>query len=168
MKKLIPSLPRCHGQTRLSVLLVFSFCAMLSALCALAPAAMAAESVVQTWASLSSNTSLLTFTWTSAANGSLTATASARSIDGWVILVVTNPGATAPTDDYDITLTDADGVDVMGGQLADRDQTNSEHAVPQLQSGVFGERYVSGTLTLNLSNNSVNSATGVVKVYIRR
>jgi hypothetical protein len=41
---------------------------------------------------------------------------------------VTNPGATAPTDNYDIVVNDADGVDVAAGVLANRDTANSEQA----------------------------------------
>jgi len=58
-------------------------------------------------------------------------------------------------------------VDVMGGALADRDTANTEQAVPKI-GAAYGGSFFTGALTLNISNNSVNSATGEVKVYISR
>jgi len=109
----------------------------------------------------------ITYTWTAdASDGSVPATASPK-VTGYVVLAITDPGATAPTDNYDITLTDEDDVDVFGGNLANRDTANSEHAVPKIGS-VYGGRFVNSALTMNLSNNSVNSATGELKVYIAK
>ena len=109
------------------------------------------------------------FSWTADASAhTVPATDSKWAINGYVILVVTNPdGDTAPTDEYDITLTDEDDCDIMGGNLADRSDTNTEQAVPKIGT-VYGGRWVSGILTLNISGNSVNSAAGTVKVYIQR
>lgn len=126
----------------------------------------AAGTVTQTHSKVSSNVTLWTFTCTAdAADGSFPATASSRDMEGYVILVVTDPGATAPTDNYDITLTDEDGVDVMGGELANRDTANTEQAIP-LVGNCYSPRWVQETLTLNISNNSVNSANIVVKIYV--
>lgn len=136
---------------------------LVAALCLFftAPVMAAGSSVTQVWASPT-----LTFTWTADdGDGSVPATASELSFKANVCVVVTNPGATAPTDDYDITLTDEHGIDVMGGQLANRDTTTSESALPKIGS-VYGCRPISGTITLNITNNSVNSATGVVEVFI--
>lgn len=52
-------------------------------------------------------------------------------ITGTLIKGVTNPGATAPTDNYDIAITDEEGADVLAGviaasTLANRDTTNTE------------------------------------------
>ena len=89
-------------------------------------------------------------------------------IDGYVIKVVTNPGATGPTDDYDITLTDSESCDCMGGALADRDITNSEQTWPIIGGTTYGESFVEGPLTCNISNNAVKNATTKVSVYFRR
>ena len=129
--------------------------------------AMAAGTVTQTYTKVTNDVSCLTYTWTAAAGGSLTSTASTVAINGYVILVVTNPGDTAPTASYSITLTDADSCDVMGGTLASRSATATEHAVPKI-GDVYGGRWVSGILTLNLTGNSISSATGTVAVYIQR
>lgn len=132
-------------------------------------ASLAAGTVTQALTRVSATVYTIVYTWTGdAADGTVPATASNWPIEGYVFLVVTNPGGTAPTDNYDITLTDADAVDVMGGELANRDQTNSEQAVPAVGSGVYGARWVSGTLTLNITNQNVVSATGTVTVYIAR
>jgi hypothetical protein len=72
-----------------------------------------------------------------------------------------------PTDNYDITITDAHGVDVMGGELNNRDAINSEQALPKIDA-VYGGGIINETVTLNISNNSVNSATGTVTLYIDR
>lgn len=40
---------------------------------------------------------------------------------------VPSGGGTAPTDNYDITIKDEDGVDILNGQGADRDTANTEN-----------------------------------------
>ena len=84
---------------------------------------------------------------------------------GCIAKVNTNPGSTAPTDNYDITLTDADGVDLMGGELVDRDTANSEAAVPKIDT-TFGCNVVTGPFIMTITNQSVNAATGTLSVYI--
>lgn len=91
-------------------------------------------------------------------------TTSKESIDGYVFLVITNPGSPSPTASYDITLTDADGIDVMGGELANRHASDSEQAVP-LIGEIYGTRFVNGKITITITNNSVNSAETIVKVF---
>lgn len=127
-----------------------------------------AGTVIQTWSNVTNNTQSLIFSWTGdSTNGSVPATACNRAIDGYIILVITNPGSTSPTPDYDITLTDDDGVDVMGGQLMNRDASNTEQVIPKT-GNIIQKRWVSGYITLNLSNNSVASATGTVEIFIQR
>lgn len=132
------------------------------------PRVWAAGTVAQTFETIASNVYLLTYSVTAdASDGSVPATASVPAIDGYVFLVVTDPGATAPTGDYDITLTDSNSVDIMGGELGNRSATASEQAVPKIDA-VYGSRWVDGILTLNITNNSVNSALIVVKVFVYR
>jgi hypothetical protein len=102
-----------------------------------------------------------------AADGSIASKASDKSIHGWITKVITDPGATAPTADYDLTLSDPDGVDVMGGELNDRSATVSEQAMP-LVGSAYGPVRVDGILTLSGSNNSVNSAEVTVKVHVSK
>lgn len=103
-----------------------------------------------------------------AADGSFPATVLARTgadlanTDGlWLQQMVTNPGSTAPQDNYDITITDVDGVDLLGGAGANRDTANSEVAFPTITA-----RPLNGNITLTITNNNVNSATVVVKVFL--
>lgn len=125
----------------------------------------AAGTVTTTKSRLAAGMAAYTMSWTAdAADGSVPATAS-PVFNGYVFLVATNPGATAPTDNYDITLTDSDGVDISGGELLNRDTISSEQAVPKV-GAIYGSRYVEGGVTLNLTGNSVNSATGTVKIYV--
>lgn len=69
----------------------------------------------------------------------------------------------APTDNYDITLVDGDGIDRLQGVGANRDTANSEEGVIVF-SGTSEHPVVdiAETLTLTIANNSVTSAVVVV------
>src|SRR4051812_32795025 len=56
------------------------------------------------------------------------------AIEGRLLHLVTNPGSTAPTDNYDMTLEDQNGHDVLEGVGANRDTANTEK-VPVVYSG---------------------------------
>lgn len=82
-------------------------------------------------------------------------------ITGWYLYSVeTNPGTTAPTDDYDIAITDADGFDVAGGLLANRDTANTE----KVYLGSVGYPVIDGSWTLAITGNSINSAVIVIRL----
>src|SRR5688500_13762736 len=66
--------------------------------------------------------------WTSDTDG--TGSVSISNLYGWLVRLVTDPGATAPTDDYDLTLVDEDSVDVLAGAGLNRDTANSEQVAP--------------------------------------
>jgi hypothetical protein len=113
------------------------------------------------------NVRKVVFTCTAdAANGSFPSTAITLPIEGRLLALETNPGATAPTDNYDIAITDAEGLDVLQGVGANRDTANTEMAAV-----IFASTSVnpvvdeSDTLTLAITNNSVNSATITVVLY---
>lgn len=95
-----------------------------------------------------------------AADGSVPATA-LPAFEGRILALTTNPGATAPTDNYDITLVDAEGADRLQGVGANRDTANTEQ-VPVVYSGSTIPPVVDAdeVLTFTLANNSVNSALG--------
>src|SRR3989304_10438654 len=57
-----------------------------------------------------------TMSWTGDVSSGLVPQAASPVFNGWIFMVVTNPGS-APTDNYDITLTDAAGVDIMDANL---------------------------------------------------
>lgn len=103
--------------------------------------------------------------WTAHTDGTFTTTATAM-INGLVLGVTTDPESPAPTDDYDITLTDQYGIDIMGGYLANRDTANSEFATPQ--SAYFSHGMpVHGTLNVDISGNSQNGAKGRIIIYYK-
>lgn len=116
----------------------------------------------------------LTFTCTASADdASFPSTATTQVITDqiagrYIAEVRTNPGATAPQAAYDITLKDTDGIDLMGGTLADRSATASERAVPSVASGIYGSTPIDGALTLAITNNNVNSAVTVIKIMLKR
>ncbi|MDD4867431.1 MAG: hypothetical protein PHQ28_10055 [Mycobacterium sp.] len=101
--------------------------------------------------------------WTSGSGGESPATATTFSYSGQVMQLTTVPsgGGTAPTDNYDLTLADADGVDVLAGGGADRDTANTEHVRASSLGMVAGS-----VLTLTVANAG-NSKQGTAYVYIR-
>lgn len=98
------------------------------------------------------------WTWTSATGGTASGTTS-LAYTGKVYRVVTDPdGTAAPSDNYDITITDDDGVDVLDGNGANRDTATTEAIAP---AAVL----VGSKLTLSVTNAGDEKA-GVVYVYI--
>ena len=97
-----------------------------------------------------------------AADGSFPATA-LPTFEGRLQHLTTNPGATAPTDNYDITLIDGDGLDRLQGLGANRDTANSEE-VEIVYTGTADNPLVEAneTLTLTIAGNAVNSAVTVI------
>lgn len=101
--------------------------------------------------------------WTSGTAGEA-GTASATTTnpyDGKLIAFVTDPGATAPTDDYDIVATDADGDDILIGAGADRDTANTEVVAEASLGAVAGSK-----ITLSVTNAG-SAKQGVAILYIR-
>lgn len=104
----------------------------------------------------------LVFAWTSNGSG-VASEESAEVYDGKVIGLTTIPagGGSAPTDNYDVVVTDVEGHDVLLGAGANRDTANTEH-VAEASLGVAA----STTLTLGVSNAGDTKA-GTVIVYVR-
>jgi len=109
---------------------------------------------------------VLQMVFTTDSSGNFTATDSAYPIEGYLLLVETDPSATAPTTLYDITLKDANGVDVMGGALSDRSATATEMTMPKL-NGNYTMIPVPGVLTMDVTNAG-NSKTGTIRIYFVR
>lgn len=104
--------------------------------------------------------------WTAdAADGSLPNT-SLTGLYGWLVKVVTNPGSTAPTANYDIKLFDPDDAafDAAAGLLIDRHTTATEQVYPLIANGAV-PLFFAGDYVLNITGNSVNSATGQIFFY---
>lgn len=71
----------------------------------------------------------------------------------------------APTDNYDITLVDGDGIDRLQGVGVNRDVTNSEEGVIVFAStSEHPVVDIAETLTLTVANNSVTRAVVVVTI----
>jgi len=109
------------------------------------------------------NLDVIEMSWTAHTDGTFASVATTWPINGSILVVDTDPGATAPTDNYDITLTDSYGIDVMGGALANRSTSASQRSDAVLNSA-YGPAPVIGRVTLNISNNAVNGATGKVRI----
>ena len=100
-----------------------------------------------------------------AADASFPATALPR-FQGRLLALHTNPGATAPTDNYNITLIDGDGMDRLQGVGANRDTANSEQVpVVYTSTSVNPPVSIDETLTFTIANNAVNSAIVVANLY---
>jgi hypothetical protein len=118
---------------------------------------------------------IVIFSWIGdSSDGTVPATSSATAYPttkaGYIVKVAVDPGAcaTCPTDNYDVTLTDnTTGADLMGGELGNLSNTVSADFVPKIGSA-YGSNFAPNAFTLNLTNNSVNSATGAVYVYISK
>lgn len=102
------------------------------------------------------------FVWVSAADGTASGTTTSY-YDGRVIGFATIPagGGAAPTDNYDITITDVDSDDVLLGAGANRDTANTEIVNEASLAGPAGSK-----LTLNITNAG-NAKGGTVILYIR-
>jgi len=109
---------------------------------------------------------LVTLTCTGdASDGSIPNTNFVPKISGKIIAIETNPGATAPTDNYDIVIDDADGHDVLEAAGANRDTANTEKTAVAFGTYFGSPVSVEDVLTLKITNQSVNAAIIVVKVY---
>ena len=110
---------------------------------------------------------VVTFTCTAdASDGSFPATTISANIKGRLLQIATNPdGTTAPQDNYDITITDADAIDVLQGVGANRDTANSEVAAIVYATSLNPVIAETDTLTLNVTGNNVNSAVTIIKLY---
>lgn len=121
---------------------------------------------------------VLTFLWTGdASNGTVpstdTSTVITAEISGMnitTIETIPGSGAAAPTNGYDITLINANGIDMAGGKLASRSSTLPEQIICRVNATdeIYITPPVTGVLTLVVTGNSVASATGVVVVNLER
>ncbi len=100
-----------------------------------------------------------------------------RKIVGQLIKGVTDPGSAAPTANYDITITDEEGVDVLAaciaaGRLDNRHTSTSEQAyffvenVNTAPLAMAAHPVVCDALTIAVANAG-NSKTGQLVLYYR-
>ena len=106
--------------------------------------------------------------WTSNASGAFTESIPLHCV---ILRVVTDPGSTAPTDNYDVTLVDEFGLDLLAGQGANRDTTTTEAFCPgaPLNDGTTTSVLPIGHLgnaTLTIANAG-DSKTGTVVIFCK-
>jgi hypothetical protein len=114
----------------------------------------------------------LTIAWTDDDNasggGSFDDYTILRNVEGKHFMAVVDPGTKAPTILYDIQLLDENGVDIYGGNLVDSDNVTTSNKLPMIGSDNVTSRPVLGTLTIDIDNQSVDSANGTIVLYIEQ
>lgn len=115
----------------------------------------------------------LTCEWTS--DGSGNASGTSPKVAGRLIRGVTDPGSTAPSDNYDISITDESGADVLAvcqSGLSNRDTTNSEQVYFLVLDAAAGtplaqsiHPVVCGQLTVTIANAG-DTKSGVLCLYL--
>lgn len=91
---------------------------------------------------------------------------------GTLVKVVTNPGSTAPTANYDIDLTDPSdsALSATSTALNNRHTTTTEQVYPLLAGSPGTVTAVpvvlAGTYGLAITNNSQAGATGTIELYL--
>jgi len=102
----------------------------------------------------------IVFSWLSHTTGVATATATTESYSGVIEKVVCVPGATTPSDLYDVTLSDADSLDLLAGQGADC--PNGSNLV--ITGGFLP--VVESTISLAIAGGG-SAKNGTVYIYLR-
>jgi len=116
--------------------------------------------------------------WKADADGScdlnLSSTTNASTlVAGQLTHLVTKPGGTAPTDLYDVTITDGLGRDILNGLGLDQSGTVVKTTALMTTATVGSDKYgvnpsvCDSNLTLHITNNSINAAIGDLWLYFR-
>jgi hypothetical protein len=80
----------------------------------------------------------VTFAWTAHTDGVVTKVATSKVYTGKVEVLITDPDdSDAPTDNYDVTVTDDEGYDILAGAGANRDTANTETVLSASLGAVF-------------------------------
>lgn len=107
------------------------------------------------------------FNWTSDASGNVTGVLN-DIVNGQLIMMITDPTTSAPTDNYDIAVT-VQGADILGGAGANRDTTTTEIAYPSATVGAVVYP-VQPAVYDNISfaiTNAGNATSGILYLYLR-
>ena len=84
-------------------------------------------------------------------------------LKSWFLYKVeTNPGAVPPDDNWDLTITNSNGIDMLGGAGMNRHTTTSQRVKP-----VYLDPLV-GTWTINITDNTTASAVIVLDLTFVR
>lgn len=90
----------------------------------------------------------ITVDWTADGAGDTT---ESIEVDGVIVRFITDPDANAPSVDYDVTVIDEFGLDLLDGQGADRHTSNTEHVLLAGGSNTT-HVYHEGTCTVTIAN----------------
>ena len=104
----------------------------------------------------------VTITWIDDTGNGVNFALTKSYYDGWISVVDTNPGGTAPTDNYDIELQNSDGIDILNGELYDRDTSNSE----RVRLTAAAPNNGMPTLVIPDGSQDVSGATGTITLVI--
>ena len=120
-------------------------------------------------------TSRADIAWTSAADG--TATVATKHLNGKISRVTfdsAHSGGTQPTNNYDVTLTDEHGYDLLAAGGANRSNAAATTVIPAASTTVIdgltvtvtnsSPPVVDGVITVNVTNGG-NAKSGTVYVY---
>jgi hypothetical protein len=114
--------------------------------------------------------------WMSSSSSTFTTYTTTTTVKGEVLQAVTytdSAGDGAKTlDNYDITVTAADGTNLFGSALSNRDSLNTEIALPQhitpstMDTTNF-QPIIDGKLTIAIANIGADSTTGRIVIFWR-
>lgn len=108
----------------------------------------------------------VTIPWVSSSGGAVQETGVTLP-GGTLVKMRTDPdGTAAPTDNYDITLLDGDGVDVLGGAGANRDTANVEDAYPA--AGTYFRPVIEGGTYYPTIAAAGDTKAGEIELFIAR
>jgi len=144
--------------------LILIFAAVL-ALMVVTQSAFASGSIVQTDETIG-NIRVVILTCTADSSAATYPTTEITAFEGRLLKITTAPGATGPTDNYDFVINNQYSTDVLGGRCADRDTADSEE-VELWDNEPTGQITITtlDALSIIISNNSVNSAVVVIRLY---
>ena len=135
---------------------------------------MAAGTVTQTWDDWG-HIKKWTCAWVGGTTGDVPATTSTKPIQGYLYKLITNPGATKPSANYDVTMVDPQSFDVLHGAGYNKSTSDTEcahvwHTSSTGTTYTIGASYhhpiVSDKLVFTLSGNTTGFAsTGDVILY---
>jgi hypothetical protein len=112
---------------------------------------------------------VLTLAWTAGSDSLFSSFQTAETITGRIVKAITIPDTSAAgkrmADNYDIALKTADGEDIFGVALANRDSVTVETAIPLCGSMFNSESWVASKLILSISGLNCAGAKGRVKIY---
>lgn len=92
--------------------------------------------------------------------------AATYDLKGWILYSLeTDPGATAPTDDYDVVINDANGLDMCAGNAANRDTSNTEMVACASSTQPYS--IVRGNMTLSISAAGNSKIGTVVLMFLK-